>query len=55
MCGFAYSLHPGVIMTEIAREFGLKVNILKVIFWPLIALCFKSYKEGAQTTLYLVL
>lgn len=42
-------------MTDLARDFGLKVAVLKVLFWPIIAICFKSIHEGAQTTLYLVL
>lgn len=53
--GYSVSLHPGVIMTDLARDFGLKVTILKILFWPIIAVCFKSIQEGAQTTLYLVL
>ena len=50
----AYSLHPGMVLTEIGRYFFLKypyvgkaVNILE----PLLRIPFKNSKEGAQTTI----
>jgi NAD(P)-dependent dehydrogenase (short-subunit alcohol dehydrogenase family) len=53
--GLSLSLHPGVIVTELAREFGIKLTIMKIVFCLFIALCTKSPIQGAQTTLYLVL
>ena len=47
-----YSLHPGVIYTNLYREFdqqyGLLVKIGCAFVWPFL----KSSKEGAQTTIY---
>jgi len=47
-----YSLHPGVIYTNLFREFdqqyGIFTKALGVLLWPFL----KSSKEGAQTTIY---
>lgn len=45
-----YALHPGVIYTEIGREFNypLLLKILTIIFWIVL----KTPKQGAQTTIY---
>ena len=55
--GLALSLHPGVIPTEISRErISKATNIaIRVVFFPLFLICFKTNWEGAQTTLYLAL
>ena len=55
--GFALSLHPGVIPTEINRERMSKAgNIaLKVVLFPLFFIFCKNSWQGAQTTLYLTL
>lgn len=50
-----YSLHPGVIITEISRDLPkFLVLLMKNLFYPLFFLFFKSIEKGAQTTLYLV-
>ena len=47
-----YSLHPGVIYTNLFREFdkqyGILTKVVGVLLWPFL----KSTKEGAQTTIY---
>ena len=47
-----YSLHPGVIYTNLFREFdkqyGILTKVVGVLLWPFL----KSSKEGAQTTIY---
>ena len=47
-----YCLHPGVIYTNLFREFDRKYGVLMkfvtVATWPFL----KSSKEGAQTTIY---
>ena len=47
-----YSLHPGVIYTNLFREFdkqyGILTKVIGVLLWPFL----KSSKEGAQTTIY---
>lgn len=53
--GLSLTLHPGVIMTEVFRDFGVYFTVFKLLFWPLILLCFKTPEQGAQTTLYLIL
>lgn len=53
--GSTFSLHPGVILTDIFADLGVKMKIFKVLFWPIALLCFKTPYEGAQTTLHLVL
>ena len=53
--GSSFCLHPGVILTEIAREFGGIVSVVRVLFMPVLALFFKNCKEGCQTTLHLAL
>ncbi|XP_071388307.1 retinol dehydrogenase 12-like [Centroberyx affinis] len=47
-----YSLHPGVIRTELGRHFWPTMPLWKrVVFTPLMLLI-KSPKEGAQTTIH---
>lgn len=47
-----YSLHPGVIRTELGRHFWPKIPLWKrVVYSPLMFLI-KSPTEGAQTTIY---
>ncbi|KAG7473267.1 hypothetical protein MATL_G00093920 [Megalops atlanticus] len=47
-----YSLHPGVIRTELGRHFWPTIPLWKrIIFQPLLLLI-KSPWEGAQTTIY---
>lgn len=47
-----YSLHPGVIRTELGRHFWPTMPLWKrVVYTPLMFLI-KSPTEGAQTTIY---
>ncbi|XP_054475472.1 retinol dehydrogenase 13-like isoform X2 [Anoplopoma fimbria] len=47
-----YSLHPGIIRTELGRHFWPKIPLWKrVLFTPLMFLI-KTPTEGAQTTIY---
>jgi NAD(P)-dependent dehydrogenase (short-subunit alcohol dehydrogenase family) len=46
-----YSLHPGVVRTEIGREFP----ILRYLMMPIGYLLHKTPKEGAQTTVFAAL
>ena len=52
----AYSLHPGVVRTELGRYFvdlhGKWYRIVGILMYPLIWLIFKTPKQGAQTTIY---
>jgi NAD(P)-dependent dehydrogenase (short-subunit alcohol dehydrogenase family) len=47
-----YSLHPGVIHTNLFREMDIKYGLLakfaSILLWPFL----KSSREGAQTTIY---
>lgn len=45
-----YSVHPGVVLTELGRQFGLGYKLMK----PLLIGC-KTPQEGAQTTVFAVL
>ncbi|GMT36642.1 hypothetical protein PFISCL1PPCAC_27939, partial [Pristionchus fissidentatus] len=45
------ALHPGVISTELGREFGVGYKIFTTMFGVFL----KSRKDGAQTTIYLAL
>ena len=51
-----YSLHPGVVYTEMGRyiveKYGVIVKILIFFLQPLIWLFFKTPQQGAQTTIY---
>ncbi len=51
-----FSLHPGLVKTEISRDiFGSGFNWLKLVYYlllPLVIMIVKNPKEGAQTTLY---
>ena len=51
-----YSLHPGVVKTEIARHIIEKYKILSriviFVFYPLMWLLMKTPEQGAQTTIY---
>ncbi|KAF8357855.1 hypothetical protein PRIPAC_92850 [Pristionchus pacificus] len=45
------SLHPGVIATELLRNLGVGYKIFQIVF----AFFMKSWKDGAQTSLYCAL
>ncbi len=51
-----YSLHPGVVLTEIARHLEESYlpfkNFVKTILFPVFVYFLKSPKDGAQTTIY---
>ena len=47
-----YSLHPGVVRTELFRHLEDRIGVLKYLVWPLVYLCLKSPREGAQTSIY---
>ncbi len=51
-----YSLHPGVVFTEIARHVEESYipfkDFLKTILFPVISYFLKSPKEGSQTTIH---
>lgn len=51
-----YSLHPGVVRTEIARhyldQYGVLAKLVLLLFFPIIWLCLKTPAQGAQTTIY---
>jgi dehydrogenase/reductase SDR family protein 13 len=46
----AYSLHPGVVATELGREWS---TLFKLFLTPISWIFFKTPCEGAQTTIYL--
>ena len=49
----AYCLHPGVIETEITRNFNKVFQIASgTIMWPIKKIFLKSCWEGAQTTIF---
>ncbi|KAG5273162.1 hypothetical protein AALO_G00148350 [Alosa alosa] len=47
-----YSLHPGIIHTELGRHFWPKLALWKRILYQPFLLLIKTPKEGAQTTIY---
>jgi hypothetical protein len=51
-----YSLHPGVVRTELGRYFvdlhGKWYLAVSLLMYPIIWLIFKTPKQGAQTTIY---
>lgn len=47
-----YSLHPGVVMTELFRHIEEKVGPLKYLAYPLALVFMKTAADGAQTTIY---
>lgn len=47
-----YSLHPGVIRTELGRHFWPKIPLWKRIVYTPLMFLIKSPTEGAQTTIY---
>ncbi|XP_029910224.1 retinol dehydrogenase 13-like [Myripristis murdjan] len=47
-----YSLHPGVIRTELGRHFWPTMPLWKRVVYTPLMLFIKSPKEGAQTTIY---
>ena len=51
-----YTLHPGVIETEIWRDFvkgnKLLLTLFQIVTWPLVKLFMKNSWEGAQTTIF---
>jgi retinol dehydrogenase 12 len=50
----AASLHPGVILTEITREYATGVKkLVKYLLYPLLWLISKNVRMGAETTLNL--
>jgi retinol dehydrogenase-12 len=53
--GSSVCLHPGVIPTDLPRDYGKVASIMKVVLSPLLYLFLKTPWEGAQTTLYLTL
>ena len=51
----AVSLHPGVVRTEIARDYTGKLNLYSLFYYlfvPFIYVIGKSVREGAQTTIH---
>ncbi|XP_037306678.1 retinol dehydrogenase 14-like [Pungitius pungitius] len=48
----AYSLHPGVIRTELGRHFRPSMSLWKRIAYTPLTFFFKSPTQGAQTTIY---
>jgi retinol dehydrogenase 12 len=53
--GYSYSLHPGAIFTDIFRDLGAWLPILRVLLFPITFIFLKTPLQGAQTTLHLVL
>ena len=54
--GYSYSLHPGCIATDMGRDLGkYAVLIMRIVYFPLIFLFFKTDNQGVQTTLHLLL
>ncbi|XP_062402568.1 retinol dehydrogenase 13-like isoform X2 [Sardina pilchardus] len=47
-----YSLHPGIIHTELGRHFWPKLALWKRILYQPFVLLIKTPTEGAQTTIY---
>lgn len=47
-----YSLHPGVIQTELGRHFWPKIPLWKRIVYKPLMFLIKTPKEGAQTTIH---
>ena len=47
-----YSLHPGVVRTELGRHIESVIGPTKHFFWSLLYFFTKSPKEGAQTSIY---
>ena len=51
-----YTLHPGVIETEIFRDFfkgdNLFYTMFQILAWPFVKLVMKNAWQGAQTTIY---
>jgi retinol dehydrogenase-12 len=48
------SLHPGVIITELSREYkGILMGLFRLVAFPFIWLIFKTPRMGAETTLHL--
>ena len=47
-----YSLHPGVIRTELGRHFWPTIPLWKRIVYTPLMLFLKSPTEGAQTTIH---
>lgn len=52
--GSVYSLHPGVVRTELSRYMKSYVKLLMKFISPFWYLFTKSAVQGAQTTLHLV-
>ncbi|KAM4572377.1 retinol dehydrogenase 13-like [Odontesthes bonariensis] len=47
-----YSLHPGIIRTELGRHFWPNIPLWKRVVYTPLSFLIKSPKEGAQTTIY---
>ena len=47
-----YSLHPGVVRTELGRHMENRMGPFRHLFWGLIWPFTKSPMQGAQTTIY---
>ena len=50
----SYSLHPGVVATELDRHMGI-TNVMRMLGSPIIYLLMKTPLEGAQTNLFCAL
>jgi len=47
-----YSLHPGVVRTDIFRDIEAKIGIFKYLMWGILWPFTKSPEQGAQTTIH---
>lgn len=47
-----YSLHPGIVRTELGRHFLSKIPLWKRVVYTPLRFLIKSPTEGAQTTIY---
>lgn len=51
----AYSVHPGIVKTEIFEDIDGKFAFLKYIIYVVLWLVGKNEREGAQTTLHVAI
>ena len=47
-----YSLHPGVVRTEIFRDIEASIGVFKYLMWGLLWPFTKNPIQGAQTTIH---
>ena len=47
-----YSLHPGVVRTDLGRHIEGKLGIFKYLFWGALWPFTKNPVQGAQTSIY---